>query len=168
MAHQGAGKAALAAVLVSGAARDPAAARSGIVPAAAAVRPDLGVPARRAADSAGFFAPRCQGLSAVRGLEAYFIPAMSSKAGTGLQVRWLAGVSRPAWLGAAGRVRIRSVAGAMTASPGPSAVSAPGRRQEARASDAREQEGGVPSCAPSGAERRRLTPEADAGRHASQ
>ena len=57
MAHQGSGKAARAAALVSGAARDPAAARSGILPAAAAVRPDLGVPARRAADSAGFFAP---------------------------------------------------------------------------------------------------------------
>ena len=80
MAHQGAGKAALAAVLVSGAARDPAAARSGILPAAAAVRPDLGVPARRAADVAGFLAPPRRDMSRARVLEACFIPAVSSKA----------------------------------------------------------------------------------------
>jgi hypothetical protein len=105
-------------VFVSGAARESAAARSGILPAAVAINPDPGVPTRRAADVAGFLAPPCPGLSRVRGLEACFIPAVSSKAGMNLLTRRLAGVSRPARIGAPGRVPTHSAAGAMTAPPG--------------------------------------------------
>lgn len=118
MGHHGAGKAALAAVLVSGAARESAAARPGILRAAVAVSPDLGVRTVRAVDSAGFFAPPCPGMSGVRGLEAYFIPGVNSKAEMSLLIRRLAGVSRLGRIGAADRVRMQSAAGAMTGPAG--------------------------------------------------